>query len=584
MLGIDKRLIVKSTSQWLISGILAGILNILLSLGLYTVLGLSIDGLLKGEAVFEKYFTVLVALLAAKLAAGWFFRFAQYRASSETKLSVRDMLYAHSLRLGPAVLDRKRTGELVNIAVDGMDWIELFYGVYFVQFVVGMATPIVLCIYIGLVDWVVGLSLVAAIPLTPIFLGALSKQFRKVSDKYADVNNQQSAAFLDALQGMTTLKMFNLGAKRGAEMYAANEEQRVITMRLLFVNQIMILLVDFGFALGTTLVLTVVALLRLDAGFLTAGQVVALILASAEFSKPLSLIGEFFFAGAIGREFAKKIIAFLSDEPSVKEPASAVAPAGRGAGALTFRDVSFSYPNTERPAVDGFTLSVRPGETVALIGHSGSGKTTVANLILRTLAQSSGTIEIDGHPADQVPLSWVRDQIALVPQDPYLFYGTIADNLRLAKPEATDQELIDAARAANIWDFIQASPDGLNTRVGERGLSLSGGQVQRVAIARALLKNAPIIVLDEPTSQIDLETESVIHEALARLTANRTVILIAHRLKTVQTADRIVVMAHGKVLEEGSHADLIARDGPYARMVGTTRTMEGGRAVAGGVA
>ena len=160
-----------------------------------------------------------------------------------------------------------------------------------------------------------------------MFLGALSKQFRKVSDKYADVNNQQSAAFLDALQGMTTLKMFNLGAKRGAEMYAATEEQRVITMRLLFVNQVMILLVDFGFALGTTLVLTVVALLRMDAGFLSAGQVVALILASAEFSKPLSLIGQFFFAGAIGREFAKKIIAFLDSAAK-----TTVSPSGETSG------------------------------------------------------------------------------------------------------------------------------------------------------------------------------------------------------------------------------------------------------------
>jgi ABC-type multidrug transport system fused ATPase/permease subunit len=585
MLGIDKRLIVPETSRWITAGVVTGIGNVLLSLALYATLGFAIDGLLRGESVFDRWFPWLVALLAAKLFAGWFFRYAQYRASSQTKLTIRDSVYAHALRMGPAVLDRKRTGELVNIAVDGMDWIELFYGVYFVQFIVGMATPIILCVYIGLVDWVVGLSLVVAIPLTPLFLGVLSRQFRKVSEKYADVNNQQSAAFLDSLQGMTTLKMFNLGTKRGEAMYAANEQQRVVTMKLLFVNQIMILLVDFGFALGTTLVLTVVALLRLDAGLLTAGQVVALVLASAEFSKPLALIGQFFFAGAIGREFAKKIVAFISEKPGVADPEGATAPAGRVRGALSFRDVSFSYPGSAKPAVDAFSLDIRPGETVALIGHSGSGKTTVANLVLRTLAPTGGEIAIDGHPASRVPLDWVRSQIALVPQDPYLFYGTIADNLRLAKPDASDAELWAAAEAANIADFIRRSPAGLDTLVGERGTSLSGGQIQRLAIARALLKAAPIIVLDEPTSQIDLETESVIHEALERLTKDRTVILIAHRLKTVQSADRIVVMDAGRVVEQGAPQELAARGGVYARMVGTTRAMEQGRlAAAGGAA
>lgn len=585
MLGIDRRLIVPETSRWITAGVVTGVGNVLLSLALYATLGLSIDGLLRGESVFERYLPWLVALLAAKLFAGWFFRYAQYRASSQTKLTIRDSIYAHALRMGPAVLDRKRTGELVNIAVDGMDWIELFYGVYFVQFIVGMATPVILCVYIGLVDWVVGLSLIVAIPLTPLFLGVLSRQFRKVSEKYADVNNQQSAAFLDALQGMTTLKMFNLGTKRGEAMYAANEQQRVVTMKLLFVNQIMILLVDFGFALGTTLVLTVVALLRLDAGVLTAGQVVTLVLASAEFSKPLALIGQFFFAGAIGREFAMKILAFIAEKPAVEDPEGANTPAGRVRGGLSFRDVSFSYPGAAKPAVDGFSLDIRPGETVALIGHSGSGKTTIANLVLRTLQPSAGEIAIDGHLASRVPLDWVRAQIALVPQDPYLFYGTIADNLRLAKADATDAELWAAAEAANIADFVRQSPDGLDTVVGERGTSLSGGQIQRLAIARALLKDAPVIVLDEPTSQIDLETESVIHEALERLTKDRTVILIAHRLKTVQSADRIVVMDAGRIVEQGAPTELAARGGVYARMVGTTRAMEQGRlAAAGGAA
>lgn len=178
----------------------------------------------------------------------------------------------------------------------------------------------------------------------------------------------------------------------------------------------------------------------------------------------------------------------------------------------------------------------------------------------------------------------MRAHLALVPQDPYLFYGTIADNLRVAKPDATEAELVQTCRAANIYDHIASLPQGFDTLVGERGVSLSGGQVQRLAIARALLKNAPIIILDEPTSQIDLETETVIHEALDKLTHNKTVLLIAHRLSTVEKADRIVVMGDGRVLEQGTHAELVTRGGIYARMVGTLKQGESRLAVAGGAA
>jgi ABC-type multidrug transport system fused ATPase/permease subunit len=379
--------------------------------------------------------------------------------------------------------------------------------------------------------------------------------------------------------------MFNLGRARGREMHEANENQRIETMRLLLVNQMMILFVDFGFTLGTTAVLTIVGLLRLKAGVLTPGAVIALVLASAEFSKPLTLIGQFFFAGAIGREFAKKIVAFLSQQPGVQDPPGMTAPARIANPDLRLRDVVFAYAAGAKPAVNGATLDLKPGETVALVGQSGSGKTTITNLILRTLSPSAGSIELGGTRVDQVPADWVRAHIALVPQDPYLFHGTIAENLRVAKADATDAELIEACKAANIFEQIAALPQGLSTQVGERGTSLSGGQVQRLAIARALLKNAPVVVLDEPTSQIDLETEKVIHEALERLMKHKTVLLIAHRLSTVEKADRIVVMGDGRVLESGSPAELLGTGGVYARMVGTLKTTENrAAATAGGVA
>ncbi|GMU67915.1 MAG: hypothetical protein AMXMBFR37_02480 [Steroidobacteraceae bacterium] len=567
MLGIDKRLIVASTRRWLGIGIAAGVLGLLASLTLYWFIGRAIDAMAGGGNLLAAWLPWIVALLAAKFLLGWLYRTAQYRASSLTKLTVRDRIYGHALRLGPAVLDRKRTGELVNIAVDGMDWIEMYYGIYFVQFVIGMATPLLLCLFIGFTDWVVGVALLVSVPLTPLFLGMMARNFRKASERFAQVNAEQGARFLDSIQGMTTLKMFNLGKLRGAEMHAASEQQRVETMRLLLVNQMMILFVDFGFALGTTLVLTVTALLRLDAGMLTPGAVVALVLASAEFARPLTLVGQFFFAGAIGRAYAKKIAAFLGEPPGVADPQGVAAPSLETRPALSLRNLVFRFAGASRPAVDQLSLDVAPGETVALVGASGSGKTTVTNLILRTLAPAAGAITLGGRDVATVPADWVRAHLALVPQDPYLFHGTIAENLRVARPDATEEQLVAACRAANIHDHIAALPQGYATRVGERGLSLSGGQVQRLAIARALLKDAPIVILDEPTSQIDLETEAVIHEALEHLTREKTVLLIAHRLSTVARADRIVVMGDGRVLESGSHAELLARGGVYAGMV-----------------
>lgn len=568
MFGIDKRLIVDSTSRWIVVGIGVGVLGLVASLVLYWMVGRFIDAALAGTNLLEAWLPWIIALVVAKFLLGWLYRTAQYRASSLTKLTIRDLMYAHALRLGPAVLDKKRTGELVNIAVDGMDWIELFYGIYFVQFVIGMATPLLLCVFIGMIDWVTGLALLVSVPLTPFFLGMMAKNFRKSSERYTVVNNEQSAQFLDSIQGMPTLKMLNLGRQRGEQMRAASEDQRRETMRLLLVNQVMILFVDFGFALGTTLVLTIVALLRLDAGALTAGAVVALILASAEFSKPLTLIGQFFFAGAIGREFAKKIGAFLDEKPGVVDPASPAEGALVASPTLSLRNLVFSFAGAADPAVRDVSLDIAPGETVAIVGQSGSGKTTLTNLILRTLAPSSGSLSLGDRPASEQSAAWWRRHIALVPQDPYLFHGTVAQNLRVAKPGATDDELRQACRQANLLETIEHMPQGLDTVVGERGTSLSGGQVQRLAIARAVLKDTPIVVLDEPTSQIDLETEGVIQDALERLGRNKAVLLIAHRLSTIARASRIVVMSRGAIVESGTHEQLMARPGIYARMVG----------------
>jgi len=219
-------------------------------------------------------------------------------------------------------------------------------------------------------------------------------------------------------------------------------------------------------------------------------------------------------------------------------------------------------------------MGITPGETIALIGKRGSGKTTVVNLLLRTLDPDSGQILFDGASEKDLDLEWIRQHIGLVPQDPFLFYGTIRDNLTMAKEDATDAELMAAITAAELKGFVDASPDGLDTKVGDQGMALSGGQAQRLAIARALLKDAPLVILDEPTSQIDVETEALLNRALERLCANKTVLLIAHRLSTIEQADRIVVMDQGSIAENGTKEELIAQGGIYASMLQTKHDIE----------
>lgn len=575
MLGVDDRLVTPATLKWVKVGLVAGLATIPATIALYVVLGQAVDAALAGENLVRQWPAVLAVLVLLKAGLAWLFRTGQFRASSEAKLNVRDQIYKQVVKLGPGLLGERRTGEIANTATEGVEYLDYYFSVYFVQIWVAIAIPVFLCAAIFWIDWVVGLWMLAGVPLTPLFVGSSARGFRRISKQNEAVKNRNSAQYLDSIQGMATLKMFNEGERRGQEMEAGNEVQRKLTMKLLAVAQFQFVFLELGFALFSTAVAMGVSLYRWSGGFMTPGEVVACVLLSLEFSRTLLLIGEFFFAGALGREVAAKVVEFLDEKAPVtsgegRHPAAAPGKPVR----IEFRDVTFTYPGADRPALANVSFTLEPNETVALIGKSGSGKTTVTNLLLRTLEPGSGEILFDGLPEKELALDWIRQQIALVPQDPFLFYGTIAENLRVAKADATEEELVAATRAAELYDFVSRSPDGFDTRVGDQGMALSGGQAQRLAIARAFLKNAPIVVLDEPTSQIDVETEALLNRALQRLTANKTVLLIAHRLSTIEQADRILVLDGGRLVESGTRQVLLAQGGIYAGMIRTKRAIE----------
>ncbi|MCG8521466.1 MAG: ABC transporter ATP-binding protein/permease [Pseudomonadales bacterium] len=605
MLGVDDRLVTPDTMKWVRVGLIAGLATVPATIALYIVLGMAVDSAflawlqnpalndsgfiwqgkemaVQAGNLAETYMPWLLALVLLKAALAWLFRTGQFRASSEAKLNVRDRIYKQVVNLGPGILGKRRTGEIANTATEGVEYLDYYFGVYFVQIWIAIAIPFFLCAAIFWIDPIVGWWMLAGVPLTPIFVGSSARGFRRISGTNEDVKKRNSAQYLDSVQGMSTLKMFNHAWRRGEQIQADNEVQRQATMKLLLVAQIQFVFLELGFALFSTAVAMVVSLYRITNGFMTPGEAVAVVLLSLEFSRTLLMIGEFFFAGALGREVAASVVKFLNEKAPILDLASAKRGGAKGkAVGVELQNVTFTYPGADAPSIRNFDMQLMPGETVALIGKSGSGKTTIVNLMLRTLDPDSGEILFDGIPEQELSLEWIREQIGLVPQDPFLFYGTIRENLTMAREDATDEELMAAITAAELREFVDASPDGLDTKVGDQGMALSGGQAQRLAIARALLKDAPIVILDEPTSQIDVETETLLNRALERLCANKTVLLIAHRLSTIEQADRILVMDQGGLAESGTREELLEQGGIYASMIRTKNEIEAAAAAAG---
>ncbi len=486
-----------------------------------------------------------------------------YRLLTDMRLAMFRKLDA----LAPAYLTRRRSGDLVSIATHDIELIEYFFAHTITPAFVAVLVPVGVLLTLGSFGWPLALVLFPFLTwtaLTPVLGRA---RIDRLGSRAREVSGDLTAHAVDSVQGLAEIVAFRQGPARGEEFAAKARDYFRARMPFLHDLALQTGLQEIATGLGGLAVVGAGTMLaatgRLDSAILP----LLTLLAMSAFV-PVWEIAQ------VGRQLADTLGAARRVHAVYVEPVPVTDGPGVHAGravsdgpALEMSGVSFAYPGRRRPALSRVSFAVPRGSTVALVGPSGAGKTTAANLLLRFWDPDEGAVRLDGHDLRTYGLDDLRSRIALVAQDTYLFNDTLRNNIRLARPGATEAEVVAAAERAALTEFVAALPDGLDTVVGERGAQLSGGQRQRVAIARAFLKDAPILILDEATSHLDAVNEAAVRGALEVLARNRTTVVIAHRLSTVRDADRIIVLERGRVVESGGHRELLDRGGLYAHLI-----------------
>lgn len=491
----------------------------------------------------------LGAALLVHAALVWGREVAVQRGAIRYKLATRQRLFTHLLRLGPSYAKSESSGELVTTLYEGIERLDTYVSRYLPQLSASVLVPLVLEAVIFPLDWISGLLLLLTGPLIPLLMILVGGFAEKHIQRQWQALSCMGASLLDALQGMTTLVLFGRSTAMGARIERISDQFRAKTLKMMSVAFLSGAVLEFMVAGAIGLIAVVLGVRLVDHAIGFASAFLILLLAP-EFYRPLRELGVQHHAGMEGKAAARRVdeilVAPLACSSGSASTASPAAPL-----TITISDLTYTYPGSERPALEKFRLELQPGSCTALIGRSGAGKSTLVHLLLRFLEMQEGQIRVNGIDlADLEAEAW-RDSVALVPQQPFLFAASVRDNLRLARPSASDEEIERAAELAGAAEFITHLPQGYATPLGERGARLSMGQAQRLAIARAFLKDAPLLILDEPTSHLDPTSEAHIRQALQRLVQQRTVLVIAHRLNTIASAQQVALLDAGRLVEVG---------------------------------
>lgn len=487
--------------------------------------------------------------------------------AARIKRDLRQRLFVHISALGPSFTWSERTGDLTSVVLNGARELDAYFSQYLPQVILAVAIPIITLLFILPLDVLSAVVLLLTAPLIPIFMVLIGGFSQSVTRQQWQTLRRMSAYFLDVLQGLTTLKIMGRSLAQIKVIAQISERYRQTTMGVLRVTFLSALVLEMVATISTAVVAVEIGL-RLLYGRLSFPEALFVLLLAPEFYLPLRNLGARFHAGMAGVAAAESIFAIL-ETPLPDSGAGSgreAVPKLDSGQVIRFEHLQYAYPDGNQ-ALRDVHFELESGNTLALVGPSGAGKSTLANLLLGFILPVQGVIRIAGTDLRHIPLPVWLSQVAWVPQKPYLFNDTVEANIRLAQPEASLEAIRKAAYLANAEEFIQRLPYKYQTVIGERGSHLSAGQAQRIALARAFLKNAPLVVMDEPSANLDPENEALIREATGRLLEGRTAIIIAHRLNTVYQADKIVVLRDGRLLESGSHSELLQDGDFYPKLV-----------------
>ena len=491
-----------------------------------------------------------------------------YLSARAVKKTLREQIYQKLLKLGMSYREELKTSEIVQVAVEGVEQLETYFGAYLPQFFYAMAAPLTLFFVLLPVSVPAAVLLFVCVPLIPVAIALVQTWAKKLLSRYWDQYTALGDTFLENLQGLTTLKVYQTDGIRHAKMNEESEKFRKITMKVLTMQLNSITIMDIvaygGAALGIA-----TALLQYRGGHTGFGGCLLIILLSADFFLPMRQLGSFFHIAMNGMAASGKIFRLLElkEEPQEKKQEIPDTEA-----LIRLDEVCFSY-EPEREILHDISMELKPGSFTAIVGESGSGKSTLASVLTGQNKRRKGTLTIGGVDFDDISEESRMRHITYVSHNSYLFGGTVRDNLLMAKPDASEEELWRVLEQTKLSDFLK-SEQGLDTVLTAQASNLSGGQRQRLALARALLHDSPVYLFDEATSNIDVESENDIMEQIIALAQKKTVIVISHRLANTVTADRIYVLADGKLAERGTHEKLLEKRGVYASLWNTQQALE----------